>query len=143
MNKLFSTSPIIPKEALAVFRIIIGIFLIYHGREVFDRARIEEYSKWDVIQKMSYPLFMSYLGKGMELITGIFIALGLLTRLASLSMAITMLFITFKIGLGKFYEEDQHPFLFALIGIVFFFIGPVKWSIDQLIFGAKSKIKNY
>ncbi len=137
MNKLFSASPIMQNEAIASFRIIIGLFLIYHGREVFYEEKIEEYSKWEMIQKMQFPLFMAYLGKGMELITGILLTLGLFTRIAGLCMAITMLFIVFKIGSGKFYEEDQHPFLFALTGILFFFTGPVKWSLDQKLFKKK------
>jgi putative oxidoreductase len=137
MNRLFSSSPIFQNEALAVFRIITGIFLIYHGQEVFDHDKIVEYSKWDVIQKMPSPLFMAYLGKGMELITGILLVLGLFTRIASLCLAITMLFIVFKIGSGKFYADDQHPFLFALIGMLFFFTGPVKWSIDKKLFKEK------
>ncbi len=134
MRKIFSTSPVWQNEALAVLRIITGIFLIYHGREVFNPGRIEEYSKWDVIQKMPFPLFMAYLGKAMELITGMLLTLGLFTRVASLSMVITMLIITFWIGTGKFYEQDQHPFLFALLGFLFFFTGPAKWSVDQQLF---------
>ncbi len=134
MAKLFSSKPFLQNEALASFRIIIGIFLIYHGREIFYSERIEEYSKWDIIQKMPSPLFMAYLGKGMELITGVLLALGLFTRFASLCMAVTMSFITFIIGSGKFYEDDQHPFLFVLIGILFFFTGPAKWSMDQKLF---------
>ena len=134
MKNFYLSTPLWKNEALALFRMIIGIFLIYHGREVFNSARIEEYSKWEVIHNMPLPLFMAYLGKGMELITGVLITLGLFTRVASLCMAITMLFIVFVIGTGKFYEEDQHPFLFALIGILFFFTGPFKWSIDQKLF---------
>ena len=137
MNKLFSSSPILQKEALALFRIIIGVFLIYHGREIFNEVRIEEYSAWNGIKELPYPLFMAYLGKGMEFVTGILIAIGLFTRIASLCIGIVMVFIVFGIGTGKFYEQDQHPFLFALIGILFFFIGPVKWSIDQKLFKEK------
>ncbi len=139
MNKLFSSSPFYENEALASFRIIIGLFLVYHGWEVFEEEKIKEYSKWEVIQKMPSPLFMAYLGKGMELITGILLTVGLFTRIASLCMSVTMLFIVFKIGSGKFYADDQHPFLFALAGILFFFTGPVKWSIDQKLFKRKNK----
>lgn len=137
MKKIFSTSPIFQNEALALLRIVTGVFLIYHGREVFSPGRIEEYSKWEVIQRMPFPLFMAYLGKAMELVTGTLLAVGLLTRIASLSMAITMLVITFCIGSGRFYEQDQHPFLFVLLGLLFFFTGPAKWSLDQKLFKEK------
>jgi putative oxidoreductase len=62
---------------------------------------------------------------------------GLITRIAAVLMVTDMLFICFKIGSGKFYYEDQHPFLFALIALVFFFTGPVKWSLDMLWFGKR------
>ena len=80
---------------------------------------------------------MAYLGKGLELVTGIFLTVGLLTRVAALFMTITMLFVCFKIGNGKFYYNDQHPFLFAMLAMVYFFTGSVKWSIDQLIVKSK------
>jgi len=46
-----------------------------------------------------------------------------------------MLFIVFFVGYGKFWYEDQHPFLFVLLALIFFFTGPGRWNLDQLIFG--------
>jgi len=120
-----------------MIRIITGLLMAYHGWEIFDRSIMAGYLDRDVIKTLPSPAFMVYLGKSLELITGIFFVLGLFTRLAALFMAIDMLFICFKIGNGKFYYDDQHPFLFAMLAMVFFFTGPVKWSIDQLIFKAK------
>jgi putative oxidoreductase len=36
------------------------------------------------------------------------------------------------VGHGRFWYEDQHPFLFALFGVLFFFTGPGAWSLDAL-----------
>ncbi len=80
-----------------------------------------------------------YVGKGLELVSGIFLALGLFTRVAALLMFADMIFICFKVGNGKFYYEDQHPFIFALLALVFFFTGPVKFAIDNLIFKNRKK----
>jgi putative oxidoreductase len=41
------------------------------------------------------------------------------------------------VGAGKFYYEDQHPFIFALLALVFFFTGPVQWSLDKIVFNKK------
>jgi len=142
-NKFFSPQPLWQNTGLAILRIITGLLMTYHGWEVFDAVQINEYAKWDSIKTLPQPLLMAYLGKGLELVTGIFLTLGLLTRISALFMAITMLFVSFKIGTGKFYYDDQHPFLFAMLAMVFVFTGPVKWSIDQLIFKPKRNNRTY
>lgn len=137
MNKLFSSSPLWQSNGLFLLRIITGLLMTYHGWEIVTPATMQEYLKWDVIKSLPSPETMIYLGKGVELITGICLTLGIFTRIAALLMAINMLFICFKIGNGKFYYEDQHPFLFAMLAMVFFFTGPVKWSIDFLLVKSK------
>ena len=136
-NSMISSQPILQNTGLAILRIITGMLMTYHGWEVFDAVQINEYAKWDSIKTLPQPLLMAYLGKGLELVTGIFLTVGLLTRVAALFMTITMLFVCFKIGNGKFYYDDQHPFLFAMLAMVYFFTGSVKWSIDQLIVKSK------
>ncbi len=139
-KRFFSADCLWRNKGLTVIRIITGLLMAYHGWEVFERAKMDEYLKWDVIKSLPAPGFMVYLGKSMELISGICIAFGLLTRLAALFMAITMLFICFKVGNGKFWYEDQHPFIFALLAMVFFFAGAGQWSVDNLLFHSKNKI---
>jgi putative oxidoreductase len=125
------------QTGLATIRIITGLLMAYHGWEVFDSTKMAEYVKWDVIKTLPAPLAMVYLGKGLELVTGICFVLGLFTRVAALLMVLDMLFICFKVGNGRFWYEDQHPFIFALLALLFFFTGPVKWSIDLLWFKNK------
>lgn len=136
-NKLISPQPLWQSNGLFLLRVITGFLMAYHGLEVFDSNKMADYGKWDVIKVLPAPLFMVHLGKGLEFLSGILFIIGLFTRFAALFMAITMLFICFKVGGGKFYYEDQHPFLFALLALVFFFTGPVKWSMDQLLFKTK------
>jgi putative oxidoreductase len=125
------------QTGLATIRIITGLLMAYHGWEVFDSTKMAEYVKWDVIKTLPAPLAMVYIGKGLELVTGICFVLGLFTRVAALLMVLDMLFICFKVGNGRFWYEDQHPFIFALLALLFFFTGPVKWSIDLLRFKNK------
>ena len=121
------------QSGLALIRIIAGVLMVYHGWEIFNQSKMDEYLKWDIIKSLPAPVFFVYLGKVLELVSGICFVLGLFTRAAAVLMAVTMLFICFYIGKGRFYYADQHPFLFALLALVFFFTGPVKWSLDQLI----------
>jgi uncharacterized membrane protein YphA (DoxX/SURF4 family) len=126
------------QTGLAVIRIITGLLMVYHGWEVFDNAKMAEYAKWEVIQTLPEPLAMVYIGKGLELVTGICFVLGLFTRAAALLMALDMLFICFKVGNGRFWYEDQHPFIFALLALIYFFAGSVKWSLNLLWFKKKA-----
>jgi len=140
MAKFFSAEPVWQNNGLVLLRIITGFLMAYHGLEVFKPEVMKGYTEWEVIKGLPSPLFMLYLGKGLELVTGICIAIGLFTRIAALFMFIIMIFICFKVGGGKFWYEDQHPFLFALLALVFFFTGPVKFGLDNVFF---KKRKNY
>lgn len=131
---LLSPQPFFYETGLACIRIFVGLLMAYHGWEVFDPTLMEGYTTWDQIKVLPNPKLAVYLGKGLELVTGICFTIGFLTRISAILMAIDMLFVCFYIGNGKFYYQDQHPFLFALIAIVYFFTGPVKWSVDQRVF---------
>lgn len=133
-NTILSTAPFYQKGGIGFLRITVGLLMVYHGLEVFDSKLIGGYAKWDSFKSFSNPLFMAYAGKGAELVSGLLLAIGLLTRPAAFLLMITMLFITFFIGHGKFWYDDQHPFMLALMALVFIFCGPGKWSLDQLFF---------
>jgi putative oxidoreductase len=134
MNLFFSPAPYREQTALAVIRIIFGCFLVYHGKEVFDETLMDGYAKWEAFQKWPSPSLVAYLGKATELLTGVLILLGLLTRIACIVIAATFLYIVFFVGHGQFWYEDQHPFMFAVVAAIFFFTGPGRWSIDARIF---------
>jgi putative oxidoreductase len=138
MKKLFSSTPIMPAQGLAIVRIIFGALMVYHGKEVFDPELMKEYANWDSISG-SNGLFMVYLGKGSEFVGGLFLLLGIFTRVASLMTMGTMLYITFIVGGGKFWYEDQHPFMFALFGLLFLFTGPGAFNLDGVIFKKQLK----
>ena len=121
--KLLSTEPLWQENGLASLRILTGLLMTYHGWEVFSPATMAQYMHWDVVKSLPAPETMVYFGKSLELASGICLTVGLFTRIAALFMAIDMLFICFRIGNGKFYYRDQHPFLFAMIALVFFFTG--------------------
>ncbi len=117
-------------RGIGVIRIVLGGLLIYHGIEIFNSQTMEIYLGWDLFKGVTGP-FMAYLGKALELIAGAMFILGFRTRLASLITVGTFLYITFIIEAGKFWYENQHPFLFALLGAMFFFTGPGSWSLTK------------
>ena len=133
MKILLSPNPILLKQALATVRIIIGLLLVYHGQEVFDPELMQTYMTWETFKGDS-AAFMVYAGKTSELIAGLLLTLGLFTRVGAIVTAGTLGYITFFVGQGHFWYEDQHPFMFVLFGLLYFFTGPGTWSLDEYIF---------
>jgi putative oxidoreductase len=134
MNILFSSTPYAQPAAIGIARIILGSFLIFHGKEVFDGELMSGYAKWDSFKNFSSPALVTYTGKAMELLAGILLVLGLFTRPACLVVMATFIYITFFVGKGKFWYDDQHPFMFVLVSAILFFTGPGKWSLDNKLF---------
>lgn len=123
------------EPGVTLIRIITGLMMAYHGFEIFNNKLMLDYAKWLTDLHFPNPALMAYLGKGSELAAGICITIGLFTRLAVWPMIITMLLIAFGMGHGKVFYEDQHPFLFVLIGLFLFFNGSGKYSVDQFLYG--------
>lgn len=130
MKKFFSTQPIWYDGGLFVVRLTLGIFMVYHGWEIFDRKLMDGYVARDIWKNQS---FMPYLGKGAELIGGVMMAFGWLTRVAALIIAFTMAYVAFVAGTGIIWYNDQHPFMFVLLGLVFIFTGPGRYSVDAVL----------
>ena len=139
MKKLLSPSPIWLDGGLALVRIITGYFMYYHGKEVFDEELMKGYQTWDSFKGFSSPSFMVYMGKGAELVAGILLMAGLFTRFAALIVIGTMAYISFFVADGEIWYKDQHPFMFVLMGFVFFFAGGGKYSLDNLVFKNKNR----
>ncbi len=133
MKRFFSASPLWQAQGLFLLRILVGAFLIFHGSEVFSEEKMKGYLDWEMFKNSSSGKLQVYGGKVAELIGGILLVFGFLTRLATLLIAGTMGYIAFFIGHGKVWYDDQYPFLFVLLALVFFFTGPGKWSIDYAI----------
>jgi len=120
-------------RGMAVLRIITGLLMAYHGLEVFSTETMNMYMGWDSVKALPAGNFMVYAGKAGELLSGILLTIGLFSRWAALAMAVIMFFICFFIGSGKFWYEDQHPFLFGMMALVFTIFGPGAWALDNKI----------
>jgi putative oxidoreductase len=129
---IFDTSPVWSDRGINLLRIIVGLLLVYHGHEVFRPEIMSTYFEWDNF-KTPAGKFLVYLGKSAELVSGILLAIGLLTRIAAIIVIGNFTYITFFLGQGRFWYEDQHPFMFALFGLLFLIAGGGMWSVDEVI----------
>lgn len=129
MNRLFSPDPLWGNHGLGIIRIIVGLLTLYHGHEVFRPEIMKGYFEWEMF-KGSFGTMKVYAGKTAELVAGILLTLGLYTRVGAIILTGALGFITFFVGSGRFWYEDQHPFMFVLFGILFFTMGPGSFSLD-------------
>lgn len=134
MNRFLSPQPLWQSCGIAIVRMIVGLFMIYHGWEIFSIEKMNVYFQWDSFKGTDW---LPYLGKAAELIAGILLTIGLFTRAASMLMMGTLIYIAFFVGNGKVWYEDQHPFLFVLLGLVFVFTGPGSFALDNILFKKK------
>ena len=128
MNNFFSPEPFYQQTGIGILRIITGLLLVYHGIELFDAETMKVYTTWDSLKAST---LLPYIGKAGELISGILLTIGLFTRPACIIIMATFIYITFFVGGGKFWYQDQHPFMFVLMSLVFIFTGPGNFSVDE------------
>jgi len=89
------------------------------------------------------PLTMAFLAKGSELLGGILVIPGLLTRPASLLIAFTMLVATLTANLGANWIIDGgFTVSYILFALLLLLEGAGKYSLDYLIFRKKNLIAN-
>jgi putative oxidoreductase len=133
IKKVFSYLPYKQPEVLAMLGFLVGFLMAWHGFEVFSPEKMNGYSKWMSEIHFMFPCFIAYVGKGAEFLSGCLLMVRLFTRIASFILAITMLTITFGIGHGRILMEDQHPFMFAVLAVLFLSVGD--GSFYRLFFG--------
>lgn len=127
-------SPGVWYDGIAIVRIMVGIMLIFHGWQLFESHDMGVFS--DLLFNMSipFPEAMAYTGKVIELAGGLLLIVGLFTRLVTALLFVTFLLVTFGLGEGKIFSDNQLPFLYALISLIFFFTGAGRLSIDFILF---------
>ena len=129
-----SQSPGAWYDGIALVRIMVGIMLIIRGWGLFENQELSNVS--DLLFNMSIPFqeAMSFTTKLVELTGGILLILGLFTRLITAVLFLSFMFLTFVMGEGKVFAENQLSFLFAITALVFFFAGAGRLSIDYILF---------
>lgn len=115
-----------------------GIIIANYGLEVLSAKHMKGNVHWLTDIHFPLPFIMAYIGKGIELIGGIFLILGLLTRLSCIALIADMIVIIFIMGHGKIFGDEQLPFLLMLLFVTFLITGAGKWSMDRIIFDKKA-----
>jgi putative oxidoreductase len=127
---------------LVILRIWFGYVMIKNGFVFFKI--ISSASEQKVIEEwfgsqlhFPAPVFMACLAKGSEFFGGLFVALGLFTRVSALFVFITMLVATLVANTGIGWDVYGTITLsFALFALLFIYWGGGKFALDRFIFKA-------
>ena len=126
--------------ALAL-RVPVGIIFMAHGAQKlfgwFGGYGLEGTGQWMASIGLGPGVFMAFLAGSAEFFGGLFILLGLLTRPAAASLAITMLVAIFAVHFenGLFMSNNGYEFGLALLAasVSLAFSGAGKAAIDETI----------
>lgn len=142
MNKKLECFLKIPSQSqctsvgLLLLRLVVGVAFMMHGW-----GKIQTPMSW-MPPDAPIPGFLQLLAAVSEFGGGLALILGLLTRLASLGIACTMMVATLMhavvmkdpfinpAGGGSF----ELPLVFLIIAILFILAGPGKYSLDKKVF---------
>lgn len=113
---------------LLLLRVMLGVLLMYHG-----------YSKLSNFNAMK-DSFMSFMGMSSmvsfsliifaEFFCGLFLILGLFTRLICIPIIIGMAVAAFVAHGGDIFGKAEMPVMYMSAAIAIFFTGPGKYSLD-------------
>jgi putative oxidoreductase len=120
-------------EGVALVRITMGVVLIFHGWQLFESHDMKELIALLFDMAIPFAEAMAYTANLVELGGGFFLILGLFTRIITALLFCTFMFNTFVLGDGRIFTENEHPFLLAMISLLFFFTGAGRFSIDYIL----------
>lgn len=135
MKKLLSTkySAGAFNFAILVLRLVFGVLIMHHGYD-----KLIHFGEW-------HSTFMNFLGIGSsvslalvifaEFFCGLFVILGLFTRLSVIPIIIVLAVALFKAHHAAALGDGQPATLFLTAFIVLLFVGPGRVSVDSMIAG--------
>jgi uncharacterized membrane protein YphA (DoxX/SURF4 family) len=131
-SKIFTSTPIW-ENGISSIRICTGIMIIMFGKEIFDEAIMNDYTKF--LTDVGFPAqrFMLTLAKLTELIGGVFLIVGLFTRIVVFPLMVTMLTIIWFMSEGNFFNGGTASAFFLLF-LTLLFLGSGTFSLDYMLF---------
>ena len=137
MKRLFSYRPLSTDLGIFLLRLIFGGLFIWHGVDAL--MHYQQYLGYSIVQKPKGTIgfgaeFEFALVVYSQFICGILITIGLLTRAATIPIAIMMGVAFFIAHDGQKFFEKELPFVYMLLCIAIFIFGSGRFSVDRLIF---------
>ncbi len=115
-----------------LLRLFFAFVLIYGTQDnVFSRERMLEFRDFVAANGFPYPLFSAYLSAYAQFICGILIAIGLLTRLAAITMIINFVAALIMVHLQLPFTANISPLAMLFCAAFFLLHGPGPMALDR------------
>ena len=120
-----------------VLRIVLGTSMVYHGWSKVIPANglhgdpMSALNHWaHFVQGLGMPRWLGYVSGLTEFLGGIFLVLGLLTRLCAFLVTINMLVAIFWVNIHKGYAGAEYSIALAAMAFLILTTGPGKAAVD-------------
>lgn len=134
MKRFLGPEPLQKNLAALLLRALSGGLMIMHGlpkMQNYDQY-VTDFNPIGLGNDVS--LSLAIFG---ELICGIFILLGFLTRLSVIPMLITMVVAFFVVHAADEFMVKELSFVYMILAVVLFLLGSGKYSVDAILFRKK------
>jgi putative oxidoreductase len=133
LNFLIKLQPV----GLLVLRLLVGFaFFWVHGLEKMRAGGAWDWGQaWVAKMAGVAPDALLYVACWTEFLAGAALALGLLTRWASLGLLGVMLYAIFKVHGGDPYNVREMAIAYGAAAFLFLTVGPGAISLDRVLFG--------
>jgi putative oxidoreductase len=113
-------------------RLALGLSMSVHGYEkVIPRGALSHFAHY--VAGLGLPYWLGYISAFTELVGGVLLILGLLTRLSAALVAVNMLVAFFTVGLHQGFGIYNYILALAVIAIMLTFYGPGALALDRKI----------
>lgn len=126
-----------PSVVILLLRIMLGVVFFAHGAQKvlgwFGGKGLT--ATVGMFQSMQIPAALAYIEAFAEFLGGIFILLGLLTRISSAGIAIAMAVAVLRVHLPNGFFNPagyEYPLTLLVIAVVIFLYGGGKYSLDNI-----------
>ena len=115
-----------------ILRVFYAFVLIYGTQDnVFQYERMLEFRDFLTQNGFPYPLFSAYLSAYAQFVCGILISIGLLTRLAALTMVINFIVALAMVHMALPFTANISPLAMLFCGVFFLLHGPGPIAVDS------------
>ena len=127
---------------LALMRIVVGGVFLAHGAQKLFQFGIAGVAGGMAQMGIPFPTVSAVLVTAAEFGGGLFLLLGLLTRLAAIPVAFTMLVAFLKVHMrnGLFLPNGfEYVLVLFAANLAFMISGPGAWALDNVVFGNREQ----
>jgi putative oxidoreductase len=120
-----------PTGAL-LMRLILGVSMAVYGyHKVLPLSALHHYAHY--VTTLGLPYWLGYVSAYTEFVGGIFLIVGLLTRLTAFLVAINMLVAFVTVGIHQGFDFYNYILALAILAIMLLFYGAGTMALDRKI----------